>query len=200
VDAFAAVSTGRLSDLRGADPNVRMTEDVLRPDIPHWLYRGDTPLHLAAAMLATDAASALLAAGGDANALNRRRAAPLHYACDPRPGGTTWNPGAQQSMIELLVSAGALVNAADMDGVTALHRAVRARSPRAVETLLRLGADRQLKTRRGAIPLDLTRSSAGAGGTAHTADERRKIIALLSTPPPSTTPPSTTPPSTTQQS
>ena len=181
VDAFDAIAAHRLTDLRGADPGARMTEDVLRPEVPHWLYRGDTPLHLAAAILAVEAASVLVAAGGDTNAVNRRRAAPLHYACDPRPSGTTWNPDAQQSMIELLVSAGALIDAADMDGVTALHRAVRARSPHAVATLLRLGANRQLRTRRGAVALDLTRSSSGAGGTANTSDERQQIIALLAT-------------------
>ena len=52
---------------------------------PHWLYVGDTPLHLAAASLRGRAARLLLRHGGDPNATNRRRATPLHYACDPRP-------------------------------------------------------------------------------------------------------------------
>src|ERR1051325_731112 len=84
----------------------RMEEDLLVPDV-HWLYRGDTPLHLAAAGLRYDAARVLLAAGAPVNAVNRRGAAALHYACDPRPLSSVWDPDAQRRLIELLVSAGA---------------------------------------------------------------------------------------------
>ena len=43
---------------------------------------------------------------------------------------------AQRRIIELLISAGAAVDQPDRGGVTALHRAVRARSPAAVAALL----------------------------------------------------------------
>src|SRR6201986_2360016 len=119
----------------------RMQHDVLVPQLPHMLYRGDTPLHLAAAGLRYDAARALLAAGTPVSAVNRRGAAALHYACDPRPLSPTWNPAAQQRIIELLVSAGATVDLPDRGGVTPLHRAVRARSPAGVAALLSAGAD-----------------------------------------------------------
>src|ERR1051325_2608889 len=112
----------------------RMDEDLLVTDV-HWLYRGDTPLHLAAAGLRYDAARALLAAGTPVDAVNRRGASALHYACDPRPSSATWDPGAQRRIIELLVSRGAVVAQPDRGGVTALHRAVRARSPAAVAAL-----------------------------------------------------------------
>src|SRR2546423_11876959 len=116
-----------------------MDEDLLVTDV-HWLYRGDTPLHLAAAGLRYDAARALLAAGTPVNAVNRRGAAALHYACDPRPLSPTWNPAAQQRIIELLVSAGATEDLPDRGGATALHRPVRGRHPAADPSLPSAGA------------------------------------------------------------
>ena len=46
-------------------------EDHLVETIPHWLYVGDTPLHMAAAALRTGAAKLLLESGANANAENR---------------------------------------------------------------------------------------------------------------------------------
>ena len=128
---FEAVLANDPSRITPAAAAQRMDEDLLVTEV-HWLYRGDTPLHLAAAGLRYDAARALLAAGTPVNAVNRRGAAALHYACDPRPLSPTWNPAAQQRIIELLVSAGATVDLPDRGGVMPLHRAVRARSPAAV--------------------------------------------------------------------
>src|SRR5262252_9936946 len=106
----------------------RMGTNHLVETIPHWLYVGDTPLHLAAAALRTGAAKLLLASGANANAENRRGATPLHYACDPRPKSVgTWNPVKQAELIELLFKHGSRLDHADRGGATALHRAVRAR-------------------------------------------------------------------------
>ena len=102
---FEAALANDVSRITPAEAAQRMDVDLLITDV-HWLYRGDTPLHLAAAGLRYDAARALLAAGTPVNAVNRRGAAALHYACDPRPLAPTWNPAAQQRTIELLVSAG----------------------------------------------------------------------------------------------
>jgi ankyrin repeat protein len=157
----------------------RIEHDIFVPAIPHWLYTGDTPLHLAAASLDTSAATGWLAAGADPNTVNRRGAAPLHYACDPRPATGTWSRDAQQRMIELLVAAGAVIDAADKGGVTALHRAVRARSPRAVATLLALNADPTVRTKRGSTPRDMAAKPTGAGGTAGSVAEQRAILDLL---------------------
>ena len=55
--------------------STRMKRDVLIKSI-HWLYVGDTALHLAAAAQNIHAAKLLLKAGADANAENRRRATP----------------------------------------------------------------------------------------------------------------------------
>jgi hypothetical protein len=177
---FAAVLAGDLSRITPAAATQRMDEDLLVAEVPHWLYRGDTPLHLAAAGLRYDAARALLTAGAPVNAVNRRGAAALHYACDPRPLSPAWNPPAQRRVIDLLVSSGAAVDQPDRGGVTPLHRAVRARSPAAVATLLAAGADPHVATgKAGSTPLHLAVAPTGAGGTAGTGDLQLEIIRLL---------------------
>src|SRR5262245_31053206 len=51
--------------------------------IAHWIYAGDTALHLAAAGYRVEIAKMLLASGADPNsASNHRRSQPLHYAAD----------------------------------------------------------------------------------------------------------------------
>jgi len=157
-----------------------MKRDQLIKSI-HWLYVGDTPLHLAAAAVNQQAVKLLLEAGADANAENRRKAAPLHYACDPRPAlKDVWNPKQQVAVIELLLKHDADIEKADRGGVTALHRAVRARSPEAVQRLLKAGAkvDRRLGKKQSTL-LHLAVHSTGAGGTAGAIDEQVKIIRLL---------------------
>jgi ankyrin repeat protein len=176
---FAAVLADDLSQITAAAAATRMEEDLLIPGV-HWLYRGDTPLHLAAARRQYEAARALLAAGAPVNAVNRRGAAALHYACDSRPLSPTWDPDAQRRVIELLVSAGATVDQPDRGGVTPLHRAVRARSPAAVAALLSAGADPHAATRKaGSTPLHLAVAPSGAGGTAGSADLQLEIVRLL---------------------
>ena len=54
--------------------------------IGHYVYAGDTALHVAAAAHQPAVARALLAAGADVAAANRRAAQPLHYAMDAAPG------------------------------------------------------------------------------------------------------------------
>jgi ankyrin repeat protein len=158
----------------------RIEQDVLVTELPHMLYRGDTPLHLAAAGLRYDAVRALLAAGTPVDAVNRRGAAALHYACDPRPSSATWDPDTQLRVIELLVTRGAAVDRPDLGGVTALHRAVRARSPAAVAALLSAGADPRAATKKaGSTALHLAVASTGASGTAETSGEQIEIVRML---------------------
>jgi ankyrin repeat protein len=158
----------------------RVAADRLVEAVPHWLYVGDTALHLAAAALRLRAVEALLRAGADPNAENRRGALPLHYACDPRPGSKTWNPAAQRTVIELLLDAGANIEHAEKAGAAPLHRAVRARSPEAVRCLLERGARVDARhAKQGSTPLHLALHSTGAGGTEGTRAEQEEIVALL---------------------
>ena len=177
---FEAVLANDPSRITAAAAAQRMEEDLFVAELYHMLYRGDTPLHLAAAGLRYDAARVLLAAGTPVNAVNRRGATSLHYACDPRPLSPTWDPGAQRRIIELLVSAAATVDQPDRGGVTPLHRAVRARSPAAVAALLSAGADPHAATSKaGSTPLHLAVAPTGASGTAGAGDLQLEIVRML---------------------
>jgi ankyrin repeat protein len=177
---FEAVLANDPSRITAAAAAQRMDEDVFVAELPHQLYRGDTPLHLAAAGLRHDAAHALLSVGAPVDAVNRRGATALHYACDPRPLSPTWDPAVQRQIIDLLVSAGATVDHPDRGGVTPLHRAVRARSPAAVAALLAAGADPRAATgKAGSTPLHLAVASTGASGTAGAGDYQLEIVRQL---------------------
>jgi hypothetical protein len=147
-------------------------------EITHYVYGGDTLLHVAAAAYDLDAAKALVAAGADVRAKNRRGAEPLHYAADGIPGSKTWDPDAQRAMVAFLLEHGADANAFDHDGVGPLHRAVRTRSTGAVEALLEGGADRTLRSGRGSTAKDLANQTTGRGGSG-SPDARRERAAIL---------------------
>jgi hypothetical protein len=150
-------------------------------EIRHYVYAGDTALHMAAAAYGTAIARKLLANGADTRAKNRRGAEPLHYAVDGSPGSPTWNPGAQAAVVELLIEAGADPNATDKGGVTPLHRAARNRCSAAVGALLAGGADAGRKNGSGSTPMDLATWTTGRGGTGGEAakEEQEKILRLL---------------------
>src|SRR4030095_5268829 len=58
----------------------------------HWIYMGDTALHLAAAGYRVEIVRLLLTAGANANAAtNHRRSSPLHYAADGFISGPAWD-------------------------------------------------------------------------------------------------------------
>ena len=177
---FEAVLANDPSRITPAGAAQRMDEELFVAELSHQLYRGDTPLHLAAAGLRYDAARALIAVGTPVNAVNRRGATALHYACDPRPLSPAWDPVAQRRIIELLISAGAAADRPDRGGVTSLHRAVRARSPAAVAALLSAGADPRAATgKAGSTPLHLAVAPTGASGTAGAGDLQLEIVRLL---------------------
>ncbi len=147
--------------------------------ILHWLYKGDTALHLAAAGYRVEIAQLLLSAGADPNsAANHRRGAPLHYAADGRGVHPSWNPARQVKIIELLLRAGADINAQDKNGATPLHRAVRTRTAAGVHCLLKTGADPTLRNNSGSTPFHLAVQTTGAGGSGNplAKEEQRKII------------------------
>ena len=148
-------------------------------DIAHYLYAGDTALHLAAAAFRRPLAELLVAHGADCRARNRRGAEPLHYAADANRS----NPAAQAETIEYLVSIGAEPNAVDGRGVTPLHRAVRTRSLPAVRALLAGGASPTKPNKTGSTPLHLAVQSTGRGGSGspQAREQQAGIVTLLLT-------------------
>ena len=146
-------------------------------DIAHYLYAGDTPLHMAAAAFRRDVAALLIAHGANARAKNRRGAEPLHYAADTNH----WDPSPQAATIAYLISAGADPNALDRSGVAPLHRAVRTRSAPAVRALLDGGADPRRPNKSGSTPIHLARMTTGRSGSGspHAREQQAAIVKLL---------------------
>jgi ankyrin repeat protein len=116
--------------------------------IAHYMYAGDTALHMAAAGFRHEICRDLIARGADCAAANRRGAQPLHYAAD----ANMWNPDAQAATIDCLIRAGADPNATDKSGVPPLHRAVRTRCAAAVAALLAGGAQPCGRSKSGSTP------------------------------------------------
>jgi hypothetical protein len=132
----------------------------------HWIYVGDTALHLAAAGYRVEIVDLLLAAGADPNAAsNHRRSGPLHYAADGYVNGPVWHAKRQVKTIRRLLDAGAVINAQDKNGAAPLHRAVRTRCAAAVHCLLKVGASPTLKNKSGSTPFHLAVQDTGRGGS-----------------------------------
>jgi len=155
--------------------------DFFIEEIGHYVYAGDTALHIAAAAYAHEIAQKLLALGAKVRAKNRRGAEPLHYAMDGNPESKSWDPAAQAAIIKCLIKAGADPNAVDKSGVAPLHRAVRTRCSSAVQTLLANGADPRRFNGSGSTPLHLAVQNTGRGGSGSPAaqEQQREIILLL---------------------
>ena len=149
--------------------------------IRHYVYTGDTALHVAAAAHHRGLAETLVAQGAAVRARNRRGAEPLHYAADGHPGGDFSDSGAHREMICFLVDAGADPDAIDKSGVAPLHRAVRTRSSAAVSALIDRGADPLLMNTSGSTPLHLAVQNTGKSNSGSEAarEEQHRIIVLL---------------------
>jgi hypothetical protein len=153
--ADPSLVAGRVSEARYYDQKIF-----------HWLYVGDTPLHLAAAGYRVEIVQLLLTSGSDPNAsMNHRRSGPLHYAADGYISGPAYNPERQVETIERLLAAGAHVNAQDKNGAAALHRAVRTRCAAAVRLLLKVGGDPTLRNKPGSTAFHLAVQNTGRGGS-----------------------------------
>ncbi len=150
-------------------------------DIEHYLYAGDTALHMAGAAYRASIVDELVGLGAAVDARNHRGAQPLHYGADGLPGSRAWNPDAQRETITALITAGADPDATDKSGVTPLHRAVRTRCAGAVAALLAGGADPGHPNKRGSSPLLLATKSTGRGGSGspEAKVQQEEIIRLL---------------------
>jgi hypothetical protein len=184
IHAISAGDAAAARRLVAASPTLateRATGDVYLEEITHYLYGGDTALHIAAAAYQHDVARELIAMGGDVHARNRRGAQPLHYAADGAPGSRAWDPHAQAATIAGLIEAGADPNAVDHSGVMPLHRAVRTRCAAAVKELLDGGADPRRTNGSGSTPMDLAMRNTGRGGTGSpdAKAQQQEIIRLL---------------------
>jgi ankyrin repeat protein len=155
----------------------REASEYFFPRIAHYIYAGDTALHLAAAAFEPALVQRLIELGASCAASNRRGAQPLHYAADTNRDA----PAAQAETIRRLCAAGADVHALDESGVAPLHRAVRTRGATAVEALLDAGADPRSRNASGSTALHLAVQNTGRGGTggALAIERQRAIIELL---------------------
>jgi tankyrase len=98
-----------------------------------------------------------------------------NICCERNP-----DPADQRRRLVKQLKAGADIHAADKNGVTALHHAVRFRSPAAVQTLIEHGANvNQVCRRSGSTPLHRAVTQTGAPGTAGRSQAAMEIIKLL---------------------
>lgn len=190
--AIVADDTETVSQLLDASPDLAsaaLTEGATRQgakdywleEIGHYVYQGDTALHVAAAAYRHKIAGKLIDSGADVRARNRRGAEPLHYAADGGPGSSSWNPQAQAATIDVLIAAGADPNALENSGVAPLHRAVRTRCAGAVLALLQGGANIRLKNKSGSTAMRLATLTTGRGGSgsAEAKAQQAEIVRLL---------------------
>lgn len=186
VTAVLNNDSAALQRLLSADPALAPARfdaaKLYTTEIQHWIYVGDTLLHLAAAGHRASIVEPLLAAGADPNAaFNHRAGAPLHYAADGSVGHAAWNEAQQVKTIQLLLASGARLDAQDKNGATALHRAVRTRAASATECLLAAGADWKQHNHTGSTAFHLAVQNTGRGGsgTDDAKREQRRIIEML---------------------
>ena len=131
-----------LMDAKGIDIDVRN-------------HAGETPLMMAALKAEADAAAALVAHGA---AVRKDGWSPLHYAAT----------GGSATIVKLLLSKGAPIEARSPNGSTPLMMAARYGNEEAVDALLAAGADR---TARNDLGMDASAFAGSAG--------REKLAARL---------------------
>jgi ankyrin repeat protein len=108
-----------LKDNKALASTLLQTPKLYDAEIFHWLYVGDTLLHLAAAGYRVEIVQLFLQAGADPNAAkNRRKSTPLHYAADGFITGPAWNPDRQVKTLDSLFQSGANIHSQDMNGAT----------------------------------------------------------------------------------
>jgi hypothetical protein len=185
IEAILADDPGETKKLLRRDAalvNAVAPEARLETRIGHWIYAGDTALHVAAAGHRVEILKQLLSAGADVSAaMNHRRSQPLHYAADGSSENPSWNAKRQVATLRLLLEAGADLHAQDKNGATPLHRAVRTRCSAAVQFLLQSGSDAALRNKPGSTAFHLAVQNTGRGGSGseQARAAQREIIATF---------------------
>jgi ankyrin repeat protein len=142
LDVFEAAALGRTDVLRAElDRNPGLAVEFA-PD-------GFTALGLASFFGHREAVELLLSRGARVNdaSRNRMRVAPLHSAL----------AGSDSAIADLLLAAGADVNAVQADGYTPLHEAAQNGDQAMAERLVAAGADAQARLDDGSTPADSAR-------------------------------------------
>lgn len=140
LDVFEASALGRIAEL----------ERQLRRDpasVNAWSSDGFQPLHLAAFFGQTEAARVLLAGGADPNGASRNamEVHPINSAAATK----------QREIVELLLDAGADVDAVQHGGWSALHSAAHNGDRETAMLLTGRGADRTARASTGQTPADM---------------------------------------------
>jgi hypothetical protein len=166
VDDEIATAKRLLREDRGLATRLIQKPKLYQSKIFHWIYAGDTALHLAAAGYRVEIVEVLVKAGAEVNAAkNMRESGPLHYAADGFITGPVWDAKRQVGTIRCLLKHEANIHLQDKNGATPLHRAVRTRSAAAVKFLLAAGADPTMKNKPGSTPFHLAVQNTGRGGS-----------------------------------
>lgn len=123
-------------------------------NVERCLIENQTPLMVAARILNVEATKILLKAGANVNArVEHYGTSPLLFATSPE-----WysaSPNRMLEEIELLLEAGADVNARNIYGTSALmHAARETTNPKVVEALLKAGADKNARDEGGKRVID----------------------------------------------
>lgn len=140
LDVFECSALGNADRLRVLLAADRSLVGAMSPD-------GFTPLHLACFFRQEQSARQLLSSGADpaAVARNPMQVQPLHSAAAAR----------QRGIVEMLLHAGAPVNAKQHGGWTALHAAAQHNDLQTAELLLDYGADPLIGNEEGKTAIDL---------------------------------------------
>jgi ankyrin repeat protein len=161
---FEASMIGNLSEVKEAikkDPSI----------VNSFSSDGFTALHLAAFFGQAEVMQYLIEKGANVNSVARNvmKVMPLHSAA------------AQSNVriVELLLDQGALVNAQQEGGFTALHAAAQSGNLEMARLLLKHGADPNAKTDKGQTPLDITKVE---GREAGARKDRERVAVLLQQP------------------